>query len=108
GDARLPADFLELHLRPLDEKQAHAFVHNWYRIVETTLADDKHHAEELARTEANKLIDRLRAPAFRAARVFELTRNPLLLTTICLVHRDGEGRLPDRRARLYDECIKIL
>ena len=108
GEARLPADFLELHLRPLDEMQARAFVHNWYRIVETSLADDKPKAEERACTEANALIERLRAPAFRAARVFELTRNPLLLTTICLVHRDGAGSLPDRRARLYDECIKIL
>ena len=45
---------------------------------------------------------------FRAARVFELTRNPLLLTNICLVHRDRGGRLPKRRARLYDECVDML
>jgi formylglycine-generating enzyme required for sulfatase activity len=39
--------------------------------------------------------------------VFELTRNPLLLTAICLVHRD-RGRLPHRRADLYEECIDVL
>lgn len=37
-----------------------------------------------------------------------MTRNPLLLTTICLVHRDRGGSLPDRRARLYEESIQIL
>jgi predicted NACHT family NTPase len=39
--------------------------------------------------------------------VFELTRNPLLLTNICLVHRH-RGSLPQRRARLYEECIDVL
>jgi formylglycine-generating enzyme required for sulfatase activity len=39
--------------------------------------------------------------------VFELTRNPLLLTNICLVHRD-RGNLPHSRDRLYEECTDVL
>ncbi len=49
----------------------------------------------------------MREPDFRARRVFELTRNPLLLTNICLVHRH-RGALPRKRARLYEECIDVL
>ena len=52
-------------------------------------------------------MERLREPDFRARRVFELTRNPLLLTNICLVHRH-RGSLPRKRARLYEECIDVL
>lgn len=95
--------FLELHLRPLDTEQARTFIHNWFRTVEIGLGGQ----ESVAAEKANELIERLKEPDFRAARVFELTRNPLLLTAICLVHRD-RGRLPHRRAELYEECVNVL
>ena len=86
-DVHLGADFLEMHIRPLSEEQVAGFVHNWYRIVERGLAKDPEQAEGIAREKAEQLINRLREPDFRTRRVFELTRNPLLLTNICLVHR---------------------
>ncbi len=49
----------------------------------------------------------LAEPEFRARRVFELARNPLLLTNLCLVHWD-RGNLPKSRTRLYEECIEVL
>ena len=107
GEAQLDGRLLELHLRPLDGEQASAFVHNWYRIVEASLATDKEQARIRAGEQANALIDTLSQPDFRARRVFELTRNPLLLTAICLVHRD-RGTLPRRRGDLYEECINVL
>jgi len=103
----LGADFLEMHIRPLSEEQVAGFVHNWYRIVERGLAKDPEQAEGIAREKAEQLINRLREPDFRTRRVFELTRNPLLLTNICLVHRH-RGQLPQKRARLYEECIDVL
>jgi predicted NACHT family NTPase len=106
-DVNLGADFLEMHIRPLSEKQVAAFVHNWYRIVETGLAKDPKQAAGLAQEKADQLVNRLREPDFRTRRVFELTRNPLLLTNICLVHRH-RGKLPQKRARLYEECIDVL
>ena len=105
---RLNEDFMELHIRPLSESQAEDFIRNWYRIVEEGLAVDKEQARLKAEEGADDLIERLKEQEFRAARVFELTRNPLLLTNICLVHRDRGGRLPKRRARLYDECVDVL
>ena len=99
--------FLELHIRPFTGTQAESFVRNWYRIVECGLARDKEQAKEIAKQKAMDLIRRLQEPDFRARRVFELTRNPLLLTNICLVHRH-RGGLPHKRARLYEECIDVL
>ena len=107
-DVRLSERFLEMHLRPLAWEQAESFVQQWYRIVETGLAaGTAGQAEAVARDKASDLLGRLREPDFRARRVFELTRNPLLLANLCLVHRD-RGRLPHRRADLYGECVDVL
>ena len=106
-EARLDADFLEMHLRPMEEKQAEAFIRNWYRIVETGLASEKGQAELLATKKADELIGRLGEPDFRSQRVFEMTRNPLLLTNICLVHQ-SRGNLPHTRSMLYEECLDVL
>ena len=105
--ARLCEQFLEMHLRPLSFDQVEAFVRNWYRIVETGLSKDARQAEVIAAERSQDLIDKLGRPEFRARRVFELTRNPLLLTNICLVHRD-RGNLPHSRDRLYEECTDVL
>lgn len=106
-DARLDADFLEMHMRPMDTPQAEVFIRNWYRIVETGIATDTAQGELKAKASADELIGRLQQPEFRARRVFELTRNPLLLTNICLVHH-SRGNLPHTRALLYEECVDVL
>ena len=106
-EARLSESFIEMHMRPLSKKQAEKFIHNWYRSVEIGISSDAEQAEEIAKGKANNLIDRLKQPEFRARRVFAMTRNPLLLTNLCLVHRD-RGYLPQSRARLYEECIEVL
>jgi formylglycine-generating enzyme required for sulfatase activity len=105
--AQLSAEFLELHLRPLNDEEVHKFVHNWFRIVETGIEGDSDRVRDSAANAADKLLEQLRQPEFRARRVYELTHNPLLLTTICLVHRD-RGRLPQRRTELYNEATNVL
>ena len=105
---QLNADLLEMHIRPLNEIEAETFIRTWYRIVETGLPSDKAQAEIIAGKEAEKLIDRLKQKEFRARRVFGMTRNPLLLTNLCLVHRDRGGNLPKERAKLYEECTDVL
>ena len=106
--ARLSEDFLEMHMRPLTTEQAEEFIRTWYRLVETGLSADPDQARLSAGEQADNLINRLKEPAFRSMRVFTMTRNPLLLANLCLVHRDRGGQLPTRRARLYDECIQVL
>ena len=104
---RLNENFLEMHIRPMTEEQAERFIHNWYRAVEGGLANDLAQGESIGRAKAEDLIAKLSEPDFRARRVFELTRNPLLLTNLCLVHRH-RGSLPKKRARLYQECVDVL
>jgi formylglycine-generating enzyme required for sulfatase activity len=104
---RLSGGFLETHIRPLSKDQADRFIANWYATVERGLAVDPDQADIVAREKSGELIDLLAKPDFRAARVFEMTRNPLLLTNICLVHRH-RGGLPRKRTRLYEECIDVL
>ncbi len=105
--ARLDNAFMELHLRPLTRNQAQDFIRTWCRLVET--ADNKNllQARDLAGKKADDLIESLSSDDFRAGRVFEMTRNPLLLTNICLVHRDG-GRLPRTRGKLYRAAMDVL
>ncbi len=105
--ARLSPAFLEMHMRPLMTDQAETFICNWYRSVEVGLSSDPDQAKIIAEDRAKDLIERLRQPEFRSRRVFEMTRNPLLLTNLCLVHRD-RGNLPRKRARLYEECIDVM
>ena len=105
--ARLDNEFMELHLRPLTRDQAQEFIRTWYRLVETADNKDLSQARDLAGKKANDLIENLSSNDFRAGRVFEMTRNPLLLTNICLVHRDG-GRLPKTRGKLYKAAMDVL
>ncbi|MGA1869624.1 MAG: SUMF1/EgtB/PvdO family nonheme iron enzyme [bacterium] len=106
-EARLNENFLEMHMRPMTAEQAEEFIHNWYRIVETAHSIDRNQARIIAKEKAHDLVERLSQPEFRARRVFEMTRNPLLLTNLCLVHLD-RGNLPHTRAALYDECTDVL
>ncbi|WP_321492403.1 SUMF1/EgtB/PvdO family nonheme iron enzyme [uncultured Desulfobacter sp.] len=105
--ARLENEFMELHLRPLSQDQAHDFIRTWYRLVETADNSDQLQARDIAGKKADDLIDSLSSDDFRSGRVFEMTRNPLLLTNICLVHRDG-GRLPRTRGKLYRAAMDVL
>ena len=106
---RLGPHFLEMHVRPLSKQSAERFVGNWYRVVETGLApaSRRARAEKKAEQRAKDLVARLGGGEFRASKVFEMTRNPLLLTNLCLVHRD-KGELPKSRADLYEDCIEVL
>ncbi|MBL8802668.1 MAG: SUMF1/EgtB/PvdO family nonheme iron enzyme [Planctomycetes bacterium] len=105
--SRLDGRFLELHLRPLSDDQADDFIAKWFRAVEREQERDQERADLLADEGARKLIETLKGPHFGASRVYEFTRNPLLLTAICLVHYDKKS-LPERRADLYEQCVDVL
>jgi energy-coupling factor transporter ATP-binding protein EcfA2 len=105
--SQLGPDFLQLHLRPLTPELSETFIRNWYRVVETYLAPDPAQGSITAQQRAAELVDRLRAPDFRSARMAEMTRNPMLLANLCPVHRDRHT-LPHGRYELYDECIEVL
>ncbi|MCP4692412.1 MAG: NACHT domain-containing protein, partial [Desulfobacterales bacterium] len=64
SEVRLNEDFLEMHMRPLTNKQARDFIHNWYRIVETGLSREHDQAKIVAAEKAENLIARLNEPEF--------------------------------------------
>lgn len=96
-----------MHVRPLDENQARTFVERWFDLVEHAEEPDSARADSEAARKAKELLERLRQPDLRASRIFQMTRNPLLLTAICLVQYD-RGQLPHRRVDLYEECVTTL
>ena len=108
---RLWPEFLEMHIRPMSEKEAKRFIYKWYGIVEKSLAKGVWQARLSyrfsARKKATALIKELAKPDFRARRVFELIRNPLLLTILCLIHL-SQRSLPQRRGELYEKCMEVL
>ena len=100
--------FLELKLRPFNDAQMEAFVRNWYGIVERSLVSDASLAEARGKAHADELLGVLNDATFSSvARLYEMSRNPLMLTTICLVHHD-KGGLPRARAALYKDSIAVL
>ena len=104
---RLDGEFMELHLRPLSRDQARHFIRTWYTLVESVGDKNTDQAVKLAQERANDLAEVLESTDFRARRVFEMTRNPLLLTNLCLVHRDL-GKLPKTQGKLYKATMDVL
>jgi len=85
-------------LASFDERQMQTFIERWYRAVHTlgwVSASDM--AEKIASLETA-----VQRPDLRP-----LAKNPLLLTLMATLHTN-RGRLPDDRADLYDEVVKLL
>ncbi|MCB0175751.1 MAG: AAA family ATPase, partial [Anaerolineae bacterium] len=97
GSAKLPS-FTPHTLAPFDRPKIEAFVTAWYQ-TQTRLG-------RLTLAQAEERRADLRQAALSAA-LQELAANPMLLTTMAIIHqRDTE--LPRERVRLYDEAVKVL
>jgi formylglycine-generating enzyme required for sulfatase activity/energy-coupling factor transporter ATP-binding protein EcfA2 len=95
GESRLPA-FADVTLDEFDEEQIDVFIGHWYGALEALRALRPQEAKE--RTQSLK-------GAVRP--LMELARNPLLLTTMAVVHT-AQVELPRERAKLYQRCIEVL
>ena len=97
GDAML-SGFTQRTLAPFDEDKIKDFVTGWYRAqhnlgrLRKAVAED--HASDLQRA---ALDDDLR----------DLASNPMLLTTMALIHQREVG-LPKERVRLYSLAVQVL
>lgn len=104
GAARIGENFGLAKVRDFNRDEVRAFVRDWTRAVETTLAgNESPELLRLAEEQASKLVAAIEGNT----RVSELAVNPLLLTVIALVHR-YRATLPDRRSELYEEAIEVL
>ncbi|UCH96670.1 MAG: SUMF1/EgtB/PvdO family nonheme iron enzyme [Candidatus Aminicenantes bacterium] len=84
-------------IEPLEEKKAETFISQWFRAVSGQ-------AKGLAELTAHDMISDIRL--HEHAVVF--TRNPLLLTALCIFYLVGGKRIPDQRADLYDRIVSNL
>jgi predicted MPP superfamily phosphohydrolase len=81
---------------PLDDDDVTNLVHKWFQVA---CPDTK----TIARTTSAEMLADLSARAH--TEVF--TRNPLLLTAVCILYMDG-NRIPEQRADLYDRIVTNL
>lgn len=87
-----------VELAPLDEDKMEAFITAWYR----QLAVMRERSASEAETSAAKLSRAVRREDLR-----RLARNPLLLTTMAVVHT-RKNELPDARVLLYRDVVDLL
>ncbi|MFL5807375.1 MAG: NACHT domain-containing protein [Roseiflexaceae bacterium] len=101
---QLPQPFQVATLQPLDPAAQDDFIARWYRAA--LLLGSGLIAEEQAPAAEQQVRD-LVAALERRQRLREIAANPLLLMMIALVHQ-RRLRLPQQRARLYEECLLLL
>ncbi|MFK7847101.1 MAG: SUMF1/EgtB/PvdO family nonheme iron enzyme, partial [Rhodothermales bacterium] len=85
-------------LAPFENEQKQLFVSAWYNTPHSLA----HFGEEKAKKKAENLRAAVVGPALN-----DLARNPMLLTTMAVIHQRDIG-LPDQRARLYELAVDVL
>ena len=88
-----------LALAPFDEKQVARFVDRWYRAVRPAMG----WSPQEAGGRGQRLSEALRG----RPRLGDLASRPLLLTLMATLHTSW-GQLPEDRADLYEESVKLL
>jgi formylglycine-generating enzyme required for sulfatase activity len=97
GDAVLPG-FREHTLAPFDDERIKRFVQAWYNAQKRLGRFDAAQAQN----RTADLTSAALAPDLR-----ELATNPMMLTTMAIIHQKEIG-LPRERVRLYDLAVDVL
>ena len=85
-------------LSTLNQEQMTDFCKAWYNGLAVAGA----YAPDHATTRGNELVNAIRNPT-----IGEIGNNPMLLTTLAIVH-EQDNHLPNQRVVLYDRAINIL
>ena len=91
--------FATLTLAPFSREQVERFVARWYQAVRPAMGWD----EATARERGERLLEALAEQPYLA----DLATRPLLLTLMATLHTSW-GRLPQDRADLYEETVRLL
>ncbi|MCB9150923.1 MAG: SUMF1/EgtB/PvdO family nonheme iron enzyme [Caldilineaceae bacterium] len=97
GAAVLPG-FVDHTLAPFTRQQIRGFVQGWYG-AQAELG--RLRSEDIGSRQAD-LTNAALAPT-----LFELAVNPMLLTTMAIIHQEDVG-LPRQRVRLYERAVQVL
>lgn len=103
-EVRLKAEGLvEATLVDFDDEEIESFVERWTSAIEGAAQG----RSDVAAFEAEREREELLAAVRHNAGVRSLASNPLLLTILALMKRQGVT-LPERRVDLYRNCIEVL
>jgi predicted NACHT family NTPase len=103
----LGGQFVECHVRPLDDAQIQRFVRDWFGAAYGKLLGHKRQASNRAEDDSQALLGILERQSQHVGHIRELCTNPLLLTILCIVFHE-ERKLPTGRAELYAHCVRVL
>ncbi|MFN8595279.1 MAG: SUMF1/EgtB/PvdO family nonheme iron enzyme [Anaerolineae bacterium] len=92
-------DFTVLALAPFTEDQVDRFITRWYQAVRVTMGWNL----DTAKDKGKRLFLVLKERPYLA----DLASRPLLLTLMATLHSSW-GQLPEDRADLYEETVKLL
>ncbi|WP_460203165.1 tetratricopeptide repeat protein [Scytonema sp. NUACC21] len=104
-DVKLSSRFAEFTIEDMDSEQVERFLYRWCRTVEKAQQPDASE-EQWLKKGTEQAQDILLAVKDNPG-VQRLTANPLLLTILALIHRNGD-RLPNRRVKLYELAVQTL
>ncbi len=104
-DVKLGSRFTQFTITQMEFEQVERFLGRWCLAIEKAQKPDE--TEEVWRREAEKEAEELLEAIQGNEGVKRLTGNPLLLTILALIHRNG-SRLPNRRVELYALAVKTL
>ncbi|MBJ7900042.1 MAG: NACHT domain-containing protein [Cyanobacteria bacterium RI_101] len=89
--------FAYLELADFSAAQTETFIRRWFDLAAPQ--------PELGRQRAVQFLETLDQPDYQG--LGELTRTPLLLALLCSVFQE-RAKFPQKRSRLYQECLEIL
>ncbi len=104
-DVKLSDRFHEFTIQDMGSEQAEKFLNRWCQVIEKAQQPDasEEQWQRVGDAEAQEILEAIKDNEG----VKRLTANPLLLTILALIHRNG-SRLPNRRVELYALAVKTL
>lgn len=95
--------FIRFEIERFNISQVAQFLYGWYSWYERELHNRTDTYAQRAASKRDEMIEIIKANP----NINDLASNPLMLTILCLIEHEG-GRLPNSRAELYGECLRIL
>ena len=96
-------EFFHVETLPFNVDQMAEFLLSWYRFYEREVQGKGEFAEAATINDRDSMMSVIRGDA----NIRYIAQNPLMLTILALIEHEG-GKLPDRRADLYERCLSLF